>query len=138
MVSSSLRAAAPPATPAARIEPLAPDALEPLVAAAIDRDAAGHGWFIDPTPLEDNEFERLLVEDVLHARASGGAAERMDLPTVVLHELGHLAGFEHTSDGDDLLAATLGLGQRRLPKPRLVDEAMADLGAAAGRELTPL
>jgi hypothetical protein len=85
----------------------------------IDDDAAGHGWFIDRTPWDDAEFER-LASGVLSARKDGGAEGQADLLTTVMHEMSHLLGFEHTDDQRGLMAAALPLGQRRLPE----DEAM--------------
>ena len=41
----------------------------------IDRDAARHGWFVDPTPRRDGDTFR-----------------GMDLLTAVAHEIGHAAG----------------------------------------------
>jgi predicted Zn-dependent protease len=47
--------------------------------------------------------------------AAGGspANERVDLLTVVLHELGHVLGFEHT-DSYSVMHEELPLGTRRL------------------------
>src|SRR5262245_14680220 len=56
----------------------------------IDGDANGFGWFVDPTPADDLEFAPGTM---------GPARDRVDLLTVVLHELGHVLGFEHTHDG---------------------------------------
>ena len=41
----------------------------------------------------------------------------MDLLTVVMHELGHVLGFEHNAStvAPDVMTHTLGLGVRRLP-----------------------
>jgi len=94
----------------------------------LDRDAAGHGWFIDPTPQEDEEFT-LLAEQGLLAGQDGPAADHMDLLSVVLHELGHVLGLEHfdsLEDLDSLMAETLAVGTRRLPRPSEVDAVFAE------------
>ncbi len=70
----------------------------------IDLDAGGWGWFVDPTPHDDSEF--LLAGDQ-------GEQNRMDLLTVVMHELGHVLGFDHDEEG--LMAETLAPGTRLLP-----------------------
>jgi hypothetical protein len=62
-----------------------------------NRDAAGHGWFVDPSPAEWFEFAGSGT--VLQARADGPAAGRMDLMTALLHEIGHVLGFDHDSAG---------------------------------------
>jgi len=62
----------------------------------IDPTAAGHGWSVN------------------HATAAG----RIDLVTVVAHELGHWLGhldLSPTTHPDDLMAATLPAGVRRTP-----------------------
>jgi len=70
--------------------------------------AAGYGWFVDPTPGDDLEFA-----DLSAARKGSPAAQRVDLLTTVMHEMGHLLGYAH-SDSSDLMYPTLPLGQRRL------------------------
>jgi hypothetical protein len=69
----------------------------------LDVNAAGWGWFVDLTPWEDSEF--LLL---------GNQAEqgRMDLLTVLVHELGHVLGFEHE---EGAMAETLDAGVRQVP-----------------------
>ena len=67
----------------------------------LDRDAAGWGWFIDATPRNDSEFFR---------PGNQGEKNRMDLLTVVMHELGHLLQQDHDADG--VMAETLGAGVR--------------------------
>src|SRR5262249_44702770 len=70
----------------------------------LDANAAGWGWFVDPTPHDDSEFT---------TPGDQGERNRMDLLTVLEHELGHLLGFEHETDG--LMAQTLTVGTRRDP-----------------------
>jgi hypothetical protein len=74
----------------------------------LDASAAGHGWFVDPTPLTDEEF----AADG-SALVSGPASGRIDLLTVVLHELGHVAGLDDDG-GSGVMGGLLGTGVRRV------------------------
>lgn len=76
----------------------------------LDRDAAGWGWFIDTTPYDDHEFSLLHANGNRQADVDSAAAGKMDLLSVLLHELGHIAGWEHTADG--LMTSRLLPGQR--------------------------
>ncbi len=59
------------------------------------------------------------------------AVDRVDLLTVVMHELGHLLGLEdHSPHGDDLMGAFLGTGIRRGPSPGDVDTVLSAPGSA--------
>jgi hypothetical protein len=79
----------------------------------LDRDAAGYGWFVDPTPAQDEEFQPVKVGRQLQA-VDLGAIGRMDLLTVVEHELGHIAGLlDLDSSLDDLMSSSLSKGIRR-------------------------
>jgi hypothetical protein len=61
----------------------------------LDADAAGHGWFIDVSPMQSSEFSVRLDRNVFGAARSSEAFGRMDLLTVLLHEIGHVLGFGH-------------------------------------------
>ena len=69
----------------------------------LDADAAGWGWFVDATPEEDSEFT---------TPGDQGEQNRMDLLTVLMHELGHVLGHDHDEGG--VMAETLAPGQRLL------------------------
>jgi hypothetical protein len=75
----------------------------------LDADAAGHGWFVDPTPADSSEFRRRLADGALAATPGSAAYGRMDLLTAVNHELGHRLGFDH---GDGLMGEELEAGTR--------------------------
>jgi hypothetical protein len=88
----------------------------------IDVDAAGHGWFIDPTPDDDGEFRR-FDGSVMEATNASPAAGRIDLLTAVMHELGHIVGLDHTEEG--LMADSLATGARLLPAGMIGPAAVA-------------
>jgi hypothetical protein len=82
----------------------------------VDNDAAGYGWFVDSTPGDDSEFSGSGSR--LHATETGGAAGRVDLLTVLMHELGHQIGLEddyQAADSSDLMYGFMDVGERRLP-----------------------
>ena len=82
----------------------------------VDADAAGWGWFIDGTPGDDKEFPAASRAGESRAPSSSGAYGRMDLLTVLMHEIGHLLGFAHGDPaGGALMEETLQTGLRRLP-----------------------
>ena len=70
----------------------------------LDINAAGYGWFVDPTPSNDSEFT---------TPGNQGEMNRMDLLTVLEHELGHILGYDHTGTG--LMSPTLATGIRETP-----------------------
>jgi hypothetical protein len=81
----------------------------------ISRNAAGFGWFIDSTPTIDEEYARLEAGSGLKA-IDPRAVDRIDLLTVVEHELGHVLGLDDLEASlDALMSAQLGTGIRRLP-----------------------
>src|SRR5262249_42972257 len=58
----------------------------------MDVNAGGCGWFIDPTPADNTEFSSTAQATDLRAVPGSPAFGRMDLLTVVTHELGHVLG----------------------------------------------
>src|SRR5262249_20643989 len=86
----------------------------------IDDDAAGHGWFVDPTPADNSEFTHAVngsSTDFL-TDPTNAAAGHLDLLTTVAHELGHVIGLPDTttaSDVNGLMHVSLVDGERRLP-----------------------
>ena len=82
----------------------------------IDSNAAGNGWFIDRTLPVNEEFTTSKVTSDLVA-VDAQAVDRMDLLTVVTHELGHIAGLPDVSAvTHDLMSANLPQGIRRTPR----------------------
>jgi hypothetical protein len=74
----------------------------------IDDHAAGHGWFVDPTPFNDREFVK---------PGDQGEQRHIDLLSVLAHELGHLVGLDDHDAGHaaDVMGESLGTGTRRMP-----------------------
>ena len=71
----------------------------------VDDDAAGHGWSVSPGRVE---------------------AGKVDLFSAVVHEFGHMLGYEH-----DVMGATLGVGERHLPfEPGNTSRDRFQIGAA--------
>ncbi len=70
----------------------------------LNADAAGWGWFVDPTPWDDSEFT---------TPGAQGEQNRIDLLTALAHEIGHLLGHDHEDDA--VMIDTLPTGIRRMP-----------------------
>ena len=86
---------------------------------SLDINAAGHGWFVDPTPNDNSEFNTLVSLTQREAGGNSHAVDDIDLLTVVLHELGHVLGkpdLDPVENLTDLMADTLPTGVRRLPE----------------------
>ena len=83
----------------------------------IDFNAAGHGWFVDPTPEDRSEFEVTVAPTEFAAGANSPAAGSVDLLTVITHEFGHFLGFEDIppEEADNqIMASELAEGTRRV------------------------
>ena len=87
----------------------------------IDTNAAGYGWFIDPTPGTDTEFAKRHGKSGLFAAPSSAAFGEMDLLSVVLHEFGHVLGYTDLGSNGNLpgivMDGTLDAGERLLTSP---------------------
>jgi hypothetical protein len=75
----------------------------------LDHTAAGHGWFIDSTPSEDEEFDQTGLS---HGQVGG-----VDLLTVIAHEMGHHLGLDDLDSQIlplHLMADVIAPGERHL------------------------
>ena len=105
----------------------------------LDTNAAGHGWYIDPTPLDSSDdYLPTSQAGVWQAKPDSAAAGKMDLLSVLLHEYGHALGLEHSGEAGDFMNASLQPGMRKLPSAdelalmgRLVAQLKAEQGADA-------
>ncbi|MEY2864142.1 MAG: hypothetical protein RLY58_1849, partial [Pseudomonadota bacterium] len=79
----------------------------------LDRTGAGWGWFIDSTPQEHSEFVQSATLG-MDASADSPAHGKLDLLTVLIHEMGHVLGVDPKMP-DDVMTQVLDTGERRLP-----------------------
>jgi hypothetical protein len=106
----------------------------------IDVDAAGHGWFVDDTPYQDTEFMPQNSDEVLTANEPSDAYGDMDLLTVVMHELGHVFGYQdiYAEDNEtEIMSATLDEGVRYLPEDTFADQVQNNSESLISLDLTP-
>ena len=75
----------------------------------LDNNANGFDWYIDLNPQDNSEFAQDGNE--LRAIAGSEADGRIDLLTVLTHELGHYLGLEH-NDASDAATAFMEAGIR--------------------------
>jgi hypothetical protein len=87
----------------------------------ISPNAGGWGWYTDASAASNQAFP---------ASAASPAAGKMDLLSVVGHELGHVLGLEDVHDSHDVMGETLASGVRRLPAAGDLPAAMFQLPAA--------
>ena len=84
---------------------------------AIDRDAAGYGWFVDKTPARSEEFGKALGKEAAVASMSSPASGKMDLLSVINHEVGHALGLADEPRGStpEFMDESLAAGERISP-----------------------
>ena len=88
----------------------------------VDATAADRGWFVDSTPTDNSEFDQTDDTHLTAARDSE-AVGRIDLLTVMLHEVGHIVGFGH-DDNPAVMDEVLLAGQRIL----LSEDQLSEVG----------
>jgi hypothetical protein len=109
----------------------------------IDVNAAGHGWFVDPTPNDNSEFTHAAnaAGTDLYTDPSNAAAGHLDLLTTVSHELGHVIGLNDTiatSTAHDLMYIDLVDGERKLPDATDITQANGGNAAQAAEAAVPV
>lgn len=107
----------------------------------LDGTAAGYGWFLDPTPMDDQEFDLPVPARELQSTEYGLAhGSGVDVLTVVMRELGavYLQGNAVVPKQlRPLMQNTLSPSVRRLPDPRTISSKGRVSGAnQSGKEKT--
>lgn len=104
----------------------------------IDPTAAGYGWYIDPTPTDDTEFN-VNVTATEKTTTNPAISPRMDLLTVLMHELGHRLGLDDvptTANSHGLMTDVINTGTRRLPTAGLLQSTTGQ-ASGTGSSTTP-
>jgi hypothetical protein len=106
----------------------------------IDATAAGYGWFVGAA-VDNNPFALVVAPTELQAAAGSPAFGRMDLLTVVEHELGHVIGrddLDAQAVPHDLMTTTLATGTRRSPTPFFADVAAPPVPGVTAPAVQPV
>lgn len=104
----------------------------------IDQTAAGYGWFYDPSPSEDSEFDVPVLGKELQTTELSPVHGRMDLLTVVMREIGavYLQGKNRIPKNlRPLMDSTLSPAVRRMPVFNVPDRATSSIGPRANQQL---
>jgi Bacterial Ig domain/Bacterial cadherin-like domain len=81
----------------------------------LDASGAGWGWFVDSTPMDQAEFDAGASATSFTSSTSSPATGKLDLLTVLIHELGHIVSLPSTATANDVMSQYLAPSQRRLP-----------------------
>ena len=91
--------------------------LEAANVITINQTAAGFNWYTNASARSIQAFALPGQGTVRLAGPGSPAAGRVDLLTVLEHELGHVIGLPDNNQSGDLMDTTLDLGVRRAPTP---------------------
>src|SRR5208337_2716982 len=89
--------------------------LEAADVITINQTAAGYNWYVNASAGSSQAFRLVGPGGEELAGLGSPAAGRVDLLTVLEHELGHVIGLSDNAQAGDLMDITLGLGVRRVP-----------------------
>ena len=90
-------------------------ALEANGMVLINSIAAGYIWYVNATAASNLAFGLAGPGNERDAGLGSPATGKVDLLTVLEHELGHLVGLTDNAQAGDLMDISLGLGERRTP-----------------------
>ncbi|HLJ27705.1 MAG TPA: Ig-like domain-containing protein [Candidatus Angelobacter sp.] len=86
----------------------------------VDENAAGHGWFVDPSPQDDSKFALSIFDREFQADLDSAPFSHIDLLTAMMHAFGRILGKdeEHATDLAQawLMKSWLSTGTRRVPR----------------------
>ncbi len=89
--------------------------LEAANVITINQTAAGYDWYVSASPGMGRAFGQSGPDGESVAAPGSPPAGKVDLLTVLEHELGHVLGLSDNDQAGDLMDITLGLGLSRSP-----------------------
>jgi len=81
----------------------------------LDIAGAGWGWYVDAGDGDSTAFEPTSSDSNFRARPGSDAESKLDLLTVLIHEIGHVLGLPSNTDGTGVMSQFLAPGERRVP-----------------------